>query len=55
MERMMGTIKLWGRRVGVNRIWIGSMPYILVFLPERVEVLYLSHNLRLDAIVQSFG
>ncbi|XP_023703487.1 cytochrome P450 4c3 isoform X2 [Cryptotermes secundus] len=37
LERMMGTMKIWGRRVGLNRIWIGSLPYILVFLPETVE------------------
>ncbi|XP_069698222.1 cytochrome P450 4c3 [Periplaneta americana] len=37
MERMMGTTKLWGRRVGVNRTWVGSMPYMLVFHPDRVE------------------
>ncbi|PSN42807.1 Cytochrome P450 4c3 [Blattella germanica] len=36
-ERMMGTTKLWGRRVGVNREWLGTKPYILVFHPDRLE------------------
>jgi hypothetical protein len=44
---------LWGRRVGVNRIWVGSLPYILVFLPERVEVLHLFLNLTLDVTIEA--
>jgi hypothetical protein len=38
LERLMGSTKLWGRRVGLNRFWNGTMPYILVFHPDRVEV-----------------
>jgi cytochrome P450 family 4 len=38
LERLLGTTKLWGRRVGINRMWNGSTPYVLLFHPDRVEV-----------------
>ncbi|KAJ9594698.1 hypothetical protein L9F63_014032 [Diploptera punctata] len=36
-ERMMGSTKLWGRRLGINREWLGNKPYVLVFHPDRLE------------------
>ncbi|XP_021922017.1 cytochrome P450 4c3 isoform X2 [Zootermopsis nevadensis] len=47
LERLMGSTKLWGRRVGVNRMWNGTKPYITVFHPDRVEPI-LSSNKHID-------
>lgn len=30
--------KLWGTRIGINRVWQGTSPRVLLFEPETVEV-----------------
>lgn len=30
--------KLWGTRIGINRVWQGTAPRVLLFEPETVEV-----------------
>lgn len=42
--RMTGLQKLWGARNGICRAWQGLDPYVLLFEPETVEVLYLFFN-----------
>lgn len=36
--RITGTRKLFGRRQGISRCWMLSMPYVLISKPECVEV-----------------
>ena len=36
--RITGVRKLFGRRQGISRCWMLSMPYVLISKPECVEV-----------------
>uniref|UniRef100_W8BHT3 Cytochrome P450 4c3 n=1 Tax=Ceratitis capitata TaxID=7213 RepID=W8BHT3_CERCA len=36
-NRLTGTIKLWGTRIGLNKAWQGTSPYVMLFDPETVE------------------
>ncbi|XP_053970133.1 cytochrome P450 4c3 [Anastrepha ludens] len=36
-NRLTGTIKLWGHRIGFNKAWQGTSPYVMLFDPETVE------------------
>ncbi|KAL9892775.1 cytochrome P450 4c3 [Glossina fuscipes] len=35
--RITGSQRLWGNRYGINKIWKGTSPYVLLFDPETVE------------------
>lgn len=37
-NRVIGMQKLWGTRIGINRVWQGTAPRVLLFEPETVEV-----------------
>ncbi|XP_043651942.1 cytochrome P450 4c3 [Drosophila teissieri] len=36
-NRVIGMQKLWGTRIGINRVWQGTAPRVLLFEPETVE------------------
>ena len=37
-SRITGIRKLFGRRQGISKAWIGTTPYVLVSKPSAVEV-----------------
>ena len=37
-SRITGIRKLFGRRQGISKAWIGTTPYVLVSKPSTVEV-----------------
>lgn len=44
--RITGSKSLWGNRLGLNKVWQGTSPYIMLFDPETVEVkIFLTFNL----------
>lgn len=41
-SRITGIRKLFGRRQGISKAWIGTTPYVLVSKPEAVEVSFIT-------------